>query len=398
MAHKEKNTWLQEVLSMEEQTWVQETLERFDKKMKWVSEKSKDKIPAMAKNGVHDDRSDLSVNWNPDDGLFWWTNGFWSGMLWMMYVKTGNRRYADIAGNSEKKLDKCFEGFYGLHHDVGFMWVPTAVASWKLTKNKESRRRALHAANLLMGRFNPAGNYIRAWNDIPGSNDDTRGWAIIDSLFNITLLYWAYEETRDPRFWHVAIKHADKLQENFIRPDGSVRHIVEFDPMNGDFICDYGGQGYAQGSSWTRGQSWALYGFILSYIHTGNAAYLDTSKRVAHYFIANISENGLIPVDFRQPKEPVYYDDTAAAIAACGLIEIAKYVPEMEKEMYIRPAMKMLRSLDEVHCEWSEKNDCFLTHCSSSYHSPMHNHTLVYADSFFLEALLKLSGEEFLLW
>ena len=49
--------------------------------------------------------------------------------------------------------------------------------------------------------------------------------------------------------------HADTVAANFIRADGSVRHIVEFDPETGAFVRDYGGQGYAQGSSWTRGQT-----------------------------------------------------------------------------------------------------------------------------------------------
>ena len=386
------------MLMEKDQLWLRNTLAKFEEKMSWLSEKSKDKIPALAVEGVHDDRSDLSKEWNHDDGLYWWTNGFWGGMLWLMYAATGEKKYAEIASVSEQKLDACFEGFCGLHHDVGFMWMPTSVASWRLTGNPDSRRRALHAANLLMGRFNPAGNFIRAWNDIPESEDDTRGWAIIDSLFNITLLYWAYGETKDPRFYHVAVKHADKLLEHFIRPDGSVRHIVEFDPVTGEYVRDYGGQGYAQGSSWTRGQTWALYGFTLSYVHTKDQKYLDAAKRVAHYFIANIPEDGFIQVDFRQPKEPLYYDDTAAAVASCGLIEIAKHLPEPEKEMYIRAAVKMLKALDEHHCDWSEENDCFLTHCSSAYHSPKHNHTLVYADCFFLEALMKLEGKEFLLW
>ena len=65
---------------------------------------------------------------------------------------------------------------------------------------------------------NPVGGFIRAWNDIPGSRDDTRGWAIIDCMFNITLLYWASEETKDPRFRQIVMLHADTVRENFIRP------------------------------------------------------------------------------------------------------------------------------------------------------------------------------------
>ncbi len=397
------------MLSKKEQRWLSETLAKFEKKMELVCERSRDKIPATMIDGIHDDRSEKTKQWRPDDGIYWWTNGFWGGMLWMMYERTGDEKYARAARISEEKLDACFIGYDGLHHDVGFMWMPTAVADWRLTKNPDSRRRAMHAANLLAGRFNPAGKFLRAWNDIPESDDDTRGWAIIDSMFNITLLYWAYEESKDPRFKHIAMQHADTLTEHFIRPDGSVRHIVEFDPETGEFVRDYGGQGYAQGSSWTRGQTWGLYGFVLSYVHTGKQEYLDTAKRIAHYFIANIPEDGLIPVDFRQPaaeetKESgaamseAWYDDTAAAVASCGLIEIAKQVPECEKKMYLNAALKLLHALAEKHCDWDAQTDCFLTHCSGAYHDKKHNYSLVYADSYFLEALLKLEGREFLLW
>lgn len=167
-------------------------------------------------------------------------------------------------------------------------------------RDADARRRGLHAAQLLAGRFNPAG-YIRAWNDFPDPDTDTRGWAIIDCLFNIPLLYWASEETNDPRFKKIAMTHADTVAANFVREDGSVRHIVQFDPETGAFVRDYGGQGYAQGSSWTRGQTWALYGFVMSYKHTGAVRYLAMAQKVAEYFIAHIPADGRIPVDFCQP-------------------------------------------------------------------------------------------------
>ena len=55
---------------------------------------------------------------------------------------------------------------------------------------------------------------------------------------------------------------------------------------SGDVVYTRGGQGMYDGSSWSRGQAWALYGFALSYIHTGDIKYLNTAKRVAHYFIS----------------------------------------------------------------------------------------------------------------
>ena len=71
-----------------------------------------------------------------------------------------------------------------------------------------------------------------------------------------------------------------------------------------------------------------MYGFALSYIHTKNESYLNTAKRVANYFITNTPESGLIPVDFRQPADCTLEDSTASAIAACGLLEIAKQLEE----------------------------------------------------------------------
>lgn len=251
------------------------------------------------------------------------------------------------------------------------------------------------AANLLAGRFNPAG-FIRAWNDIPGESSDTRGWAIIDCLFNIPLLYWAGEETGDPRFRKIAVTHADTVLKHFVRPDGSVRHIVELDPETGAFVRDYGGRGYAQGSSWTRGQTWGLYGFVISFRHTREVRFLAAAQKIAEYFIAHIPADGKIPVDFCQPGEPRWYDDIAAAVAACGLLELAALVPERARE-YLGPALLLLRNLDAT-ADWSPETDGFRQNCSPSYHSDVHNVNYTYGDFYFYEALLKLCGRGFSLW
>ena len=385
-------------LESPEKEWLDQVYEKIETKMQWVSEKSKDKIPYLTINGTHDDRGDLSKEWRIDDGLNWWTNGFWGGILWMLYQASGKERYAEIARISEEKMDACFDGYYGLHHDVGFMWRPTAAADYDLTHNKESRKRALHAANLLAGRFNTVGQYIRAWNDISGSNDDTRGWAIIDCMLNLSLLYWASEETGDPRFRHIAMLHADTAQKYFVRPDGSVNHIIEFNPETGEFVRAYGGQGYTEGSSWTRGQGWGVYGFMISYIHTGKQEYFDTAKRIAHYIMANIPDSGIIPVDFRQPKEPAWEDSCAACVIANGLIEIAKHVPELEKDMYIRAAVKILKAIDKTRANWGTDCDSIVLNCTGAYHSPDHHFTMVYADFYFIEAVLKLRGNDYFMW
>ena len=379
------------------QEWVGEALEKVREKMQWVSEKNRDKIPyTTGADGSYDDRSDESRSWGMDDGLNWWTNGFWGGIMWLLYQDTGEERYREIAGISEHKLEKCFDQYYGLHHDVGFMYLPTAVADYRLTGNEEGRRIGMHAANLLAGRFNPVGKFIRAWNQ--NEDNDTRGWAIIDCLLNLSLLYWASEESGDPRFRQIAMMHADTVLANFVRPDGSVCHIVEFDPESGRMVKSYGSQGYGEGSSWTRGQGWAVYGFANSYTHTGKKEYLEAARKVADYCIANLPESGIIPVDFKQPPEPAWEDSCAACVIACGLLEVARHVSDSEKEKYENAAVKILRAIAENRADWTENCDAIVQNCTGAYHSPDHHFTMVYADYYFIEGLYKLAGIGRLLW
>lgn len=374
--------------------WADEVVQKIRQKMIWVSEKNMDKVPySTDEDGNYDDLTYTSNSQNINERLNWWTNGFWGGIMWLMYQDTKDDKYMKIARLLEKKLEQCFIDYYGLHHDVGFMFMTTAVADYRLTNNEESKKIGMHAANLLAGRFNPVGKYIRAWN-----GNDNQGWAIIDCMLNISLLYWASKESDDPRFKNIAMMYADTAMENFVRPDGSVNHIVEFNPQTGEKVRTYGGQGYENGSAWTRGQGWALYGFVISYIHTGKQEYLDTAKKVAHYCMANIPENGIIPVDFRQPAEPKWEDSCGACIMASGLIELSKNVPEFEKEMYIKAAFKILKAIDGERSNWKQDCDAIVQNCSSAYHTEKHHITMVYADYFFIEAVYKLKGTGILLW
>lgn len=374
-------------LNEKERAWAQEILDRVAHKLEQVSERSRDKIPYTTVHGVHDDKS---------GEIGWWTNGFWGGMMWQMYALTGKESYREIARDNERKLDACLMDYGKLDHDNGFKWLPTAVADYRVTKDPASKNRGLLAASNLAGRFNNRGNFIRAWND--WGSDDHRGWAIIDCMMNLPLLYWASEETGDPRFAQIAVSHAHTAREHFIRGDGSANHIVEFDLETGEMVKSYGGQGCGEGSSWTRGQSWALYGFALSYLHTKDSAFLETAERVANYFIANIPESGLIPVDFRQPLETGFLDATAAAIASCGLIELSKLTDGRQSRIYLRAALKMLEAIEEECFCWNELEDNLLTRCSAAYHDKEHEFSIIYGDYYFLEALMKLNGRELFIW
>lgn len=379
----------EKMYSRYDKNWVNDAALKIIDKIKWVSEKSRHKIPYTTVNGEHDDRS-LKSREN-DEGIYWWTNGFWGGMMWLMYQKTCDKRYLEIARISEEKLDWCLKDFHGLHHDVGFMYLPTAVLDYRLTGNNDSMLRGIHAASVLAGRFNPVGGFIRAWNDHSDPNDDTRGLVIIDSMMNIPLLYWASVVTGDPRYKHIAVIHADTVLRNFLRPDGSVCHIVEFDPETGERKGEAGGQGFGPGSSWCRGQAWGIYGFLLSYRYTMKKVYLDAAKKIAKYFLDNIPDDGLVPVDFKQPEIPCWHDDSAAAIAACGLLQLASVAEEEERKRYLEGSERLLYALYENHCDFSRNCDCILKKCTGAYHSQLHETSIIYGDYFFIEAIFNLT-------
>lgn len=183
-----------------------------------------------------------------------------------------------------------------------------------------------------------------------------------------------------------------------IRPDGSVKHIAVFDPQSGDYLHSQGGQGYEHGSSWTRGQAWGIYGFTLSYEHTNDASFLATAKRIANYFIANIPDSNHIPIDFRQPTEPHLEDASATAIAASGLIELSQHVEEADQQIYLNAAVRLLRTLTSEGVDWNNQHDAFITSCSAEYHEDHHEYPIIYADYFYIEALMKLTDKSFKPW
>ena len=367
-----------------DKAWLDEMAAKLHTKMTYAVGKARevDYIPYSTENG----------QWKPVH-IHWWTNGFWPATMWQMYLATKDELYRDEAIRAEKMLDVNLLDFEVLSHDVGFMWLIQSGVRYALEGNKDSYARTMKAAQHLACRYNPNG-FIRAWN-----GEGRQGWAIVDCMMNLPLLYWASEVTGDPRFRLIAMKHADTAMQVFVRPDGSCNHIIIFDAETGEVLDNPAGQGYASGSSWSRGQAWALYGFTLSYLHTGKQEYLDTAKRVANYFISQITDDYIPRCDFRQPAEPVLKDDTAGTVAAAGLLVLAQQLPELEAVTYYDVAVKMLRAMEKEDINWELNDPALLTRCTAAYHDiPGRHMTMNYADYYFVEAINMLRGQKMLFW
>lgn len=331
-----------------------------------------------------------------DESVDWWTNGFWPGMLWLAWRSSQNPRFMDLAGQVEMRLDDALAKFLGLHHDVGFMWMPSSVARFRVTGERDSYRRAMHAATLLAGRFNPVGGFIRSWG-ADRADARTMGWVIVDSLMNLGILYWASQVTGDPAFDQIARIHAHTVLNGFVRSDGSTHHIVCYDPTTGLINGYEGGQGYAPDSTWSRGNAWALYGLTLSYAYTGDPEFLGGAERVAQYFLSHLPPDKVPYWDFRLPGfEGAAKDSSAAACAASGLLELARYAPvAAERRFYYEAGRAMVEHLLTDYVSMNPDEDGLLQHGTANFPSKRHvDRPLIYGDYFLLEALTKLSGED----
>lgn len=374
--------------------WLDGVWDKTEKKMFKVAHRSFDKIPYTSINGVHDDKK-LEY--------YHWTNGFWGGMMWLFYVATKNGFYKEAAMNCSGYLDKGLSQYEFLYHDVGFMSHIVHGANYKITGDKESRNKNLFMAASLASRYNIDGGFIRAWN-----MDFAAGWSIVDNMMNLPILYWASDEIGDPRFKRIAMAHADMVIRDHIRDDSSIAHIVIHDTETGEALAQYTDMGYDQGYSasgcWSRGLAWAIYGMALSYTHTKEKRYLNAAKRTADYFLSHSAPYDYRALcDFCQPCDVEYYDSTASVCAACGILELAQYLSDSEKDIYISGAISLLKATDKYFCNYSDDEDALVMMGTERYpHNAADKKGLhipiIYGDFFYVEALLKLKGEKFLIW
>lgn len=370
--------------------WIENVWQKLDTKLSKAAVKHRDIIPYTAVNGVYKER---------ENNINWWTNGFWGGLMLLMYMGTGKDEYMKTAERSEELLDEALDNYKKLDHDVGFMWHILSGVKYRMTGDKRSLNRALRAASSLASRYNADGEFIPAWN-----GRKLAGWTIIDCLMNLPLLYWASEELGMDSFKKIAVKHADMALRDHIRSDGSVNHIVEHDTDTGKVICIPDGQGYSPDSCWSRGLAWAVYGMTLSYRYTNEKRYLDAAVKAADCFAkrAALTDYKTV-IDFTAPNKPVYYDSTAGVCAACGMLELSEFVGEEQALKYTDAAIKILKATDKYFCNYDIDYDSVVQMGSERYpreeewmagvHIP-----IIYGDFFYAEAVLKLRNKEFSIW
>ncbi|WP_199794879.1 glycoside hydrolase family 88 protein [Paenibacillus faecalis] len=323
-----------------------------------------------------------------------WIEGFYVGMMWLAYEFGHDPFYKEAAesylANFKDRLDR----HVALdHHDIGFLYSLSAVAQWKITGDNAAREAALQAADVLLARWRPRMGIIQAWGK--EGDPENGGRMIIDCLLNLPLLFWAHAQTGDAKYYDIALKHALQSQKFLVRGDGSSYHTFYFDPDSGNAIRGGTHQGYQDGSTWTRGQAWGIYGFALAHRYTKRDDFLDTAKRLARYFIKRMPEDAVGYWDFDVPvEEGTPRDSSASAITACGLLELLELIPDddPDRSSFEDALNRSMKSLVE-HYSTMDLPDAegLLKH--GSYHvrgNRAPDDYMIWGDYFYLEALVRM--------
>lgn len=348
-------------------------------------------MESMFKQAMEQKRLPRSVR---DDKVRWvgsgdWTSGFFPGCLWYLYEATGDVKWQEAAQTCTGWMEE--QQYNTGIHDVGFMMYCSYGNGYRLTQDPQYYDVLLQSAKSLSTRFNPNVGCIRSWDFLADR------WAypvIIDNMMNLELLFWASEASGDRSFRDIAVSHANTTMKNHYRDDMSTWHVINYDPKTGTVLNRQTHQGYSDDSSWARGQAWGLYGFTMCYRFTRDKRYLDHARKIADFILShpNQPEDSVPYWDYNAPEIPDEpRDASAAAIMCSALYELSSYLGR-SGQPYRQAADKMLQSLcsQEYLAHPGTNHNFVLKH---SVGSRPENHEvdapLVYADYYFLEALLR---------
>lgn len=333
--------------------------------------------------------------WNRE-GERWthWCEGFFPGILWLLHKSTGQAEWRGPAEElSRALLPRRYDRTV---HDLGFLFFSTYLRWYRLTGEAELREVLLDAGRTLALR-REKGGYLRSF-VAPES-------LFIDIMMNVGIIQWTANETGSAVLREIALEHCRTTAQTIVRPDGSTAHEGLFDLDTGRFMRETTHQGFAPASAWTRGLTWALYGFTAMYRLSGEPEFLVVAQRCADYYVRRAAATGMVPWwDFDIPVDgPRLWDSSAGAIAASGLWDLAEAVPnEADAERYRWAALQAIETLcSETFLPSAEPAwEGLLKHGVYHFHKGLGvDESVAWGDHFFVESLVKTySGRSDAAW
>lgn len=327
-------------------------------------------------------------NWYEAQDNALWTSSFWVGMCFLAYEHSGDAQFLKYEKEHLDSFENRIVNRNHMSHDLGFLYTLSCVADYKITGSTRAERIAREAAEVLTQRYHRNGKYIQAWGDMNLKYPDVK--IIIDTMLNLPLLYW----TQDADKTEIAKNHAMTSLHTLVRSDYSTYHTYLMNPDTGEPVCGKTHQGHRDESTWARGQSWAVYGYALSYSYTKEKVFLDTAVKTAEIFRKNLPQDLVAYWDFDfTDQNPDIRDTSAAAIYVCGLLELCAHVSDKKAQEYLNLAEQIMLNLRKKYSTKTlEHTNGILT--EGMYHRHDGNEECtIWGDYFYMEALMRLTTD-----
>lgn len=325
----------------------------------------------------------------------WWCSGFFPGTLWLLYEADSDEKLKQYAIEFSNRVED--QKFTTDNHDVGFILMSSFGNGYRETQDERYKEILATGAKSLSTRFSPITRTIRSWDHT--NNNMWQYPVIIDNMMNLELLTKVAKQTGDSSLYDIAVTHADRTIENHFRPNGSSFHVVSYDTISGLPHLKQTWQGFGDESAWSRGQSWALYGYTMMYRETKLDRYLEQAKKIAHFILnnPNLPEDKIPYWDYDDTKIPnSQRDASAAAIMASALIELSGFVDSNLSAEYLQVASTQLIELSSPNflAEPGTNGNFILKHAVGNL--PRNSEVdvpLSYADYYYVEALLRMKNK-----
>jgi unsaturated chondroitin disaccharide hydrolase len=326
-----------------------------------------------------------------------WTDGFLGGMMWQFHLRTKSLVWRTRVEHYSKLLE------HRQHdrnvHDLGFIFLSTYLPWYEIVAREVSPSRSpsllhsvlIQAGRTLAMRFIQPGDYLRSF-VAPES-------LFIDIMMNVPIIFYAAIETGDRELARVATLHCRTTRDTLVRVDGSTAHEGIFDLATGKFLRQTTHQGLRGDSAWARGLAWSLYGYSKCYALTGKPEFLAVAERNARYWIDHLPQDKVCYWDFnadlsQPPPWGRQKESSAAAIAASGLLDLARQTPESARaKEYESTALATLDALVEPEYLAIDTPgwEGILKH--GVYHTAKNlgvDESVMWGEYFFVEALTKV--------
>ena len=124
-----------------------------------------------------------------------------------------------------------------------------------------------------------------AWRKSSSVNPPANYGVLMDQTMDLELMFWAARETGNQTYYDQAISHAKMAAANHVRADGGSFQWIYYDAATGQKVLGETAQGYANDSTWARGQAWGIHAFTMIYRETGDAQFYATAKKLADYYL-----------------------------------------------------------------------------------------------------------------